>query len=246
MKDLTLRTAITAGIAIVVLCSTSAFAASAPPYPGPTLKGERVEQTDSGEGYSKTVVWDVYYAKDSRAKVVAFYKQKGFKVIRDDQGDTVLASPGAADWAVVVHTSGNDSDFFGPLEDEVMQQGGMQAAGLVGTAHTRKDLEAVKAKYGFLATEAFIPDGSISDRLSACEDRINAEMDNFNDESESIDQKMQQLAMQGRYDAMQKLANQRMAQGMGGSTASHWDAWIACYEALARDAYRSEIRIRVR
>lgn len=231
--------------------SVANAAGPAPLYTGPTVQGEQTSELIAGEGDDYTLVWDVYYTKDTKDKVVAFYEANMAKKSSYDFETTMFTGPDGSPLkyqAVMVRIPDNgidEGDLFDPLRKEVSKdQGGVGHGG-----RTQADLKAAMARYGYLAEEAFFPDFSAADKLAACKEKVESGETGAAEDSLALQNKLQELAMQGRFAEMQQYMGQaqdmtsNMQQAVG---ASQWDGWIGCLDELVEGAYRVQIEIRVK
>ena len=228
-----------------------ASAAPAPLYPGQMVSGGENTATIDGEGGGETRTYKIYYTRDPLNKVVAWYEGKMQK--KSDVGTNRISFNGprgsSLEYDAVIiwrNDSGiTESDILDPLEEEIASG----AAGVVKTSHTRKDLEAVKAKYVYLADEAFFPSFSAEEKLAACKEKMGGGVSGAQQDQVSLQTKLEELARQGRFAEMQQYMSQ--AQKLTSNTTqamsvSHWDEWIACLDEIDAGAFRSAISIRIK
>jgi len=228
----------------------SAGQGTAPLYPGQVVSGGENTGTIGGEGGGETRTYKIYYTRDPLNKVAAWYEGKMPEKSSDSTNRIAFNGSRGSSLeydAVVVwrNESGiTESDILDPLEEEIASG----SAGVVKTNYTRKDLEAVKAKYGYLADEAFFPHFSAEEKLAACQEKMESGVSSAQQGQVSLQTKLEELARQGRFAEMQQYLEQ--AQNMASNTTqamsvSHWDEWIACLDKIDAGAFRAGISIRV-
>ncbi len=229
----------------------SAGQGAAPLYPGPVVSGGENTATIDGEGGGETRTYKIYYTRDPLGKVVAWYEGKMPDQSSDGTNRIVFNGPRGSSLeydAVVIwrNDSGiTESDIVDPLEGEIASG----AAGVVKTDHTWKDLEAVKAKYGYLADEAFFPHFSAEEKLAACKEKMGGDVGSAQQDQVSLQTTLEELARQGRYAEMQQYmsqAKQLTSNTTQAMSVSHWDEWIACLDEIDAGAFRSAISIRIK
>lgn len=241
----------TIAAAVILLGGQWASAGPAPLYPGQVVSGGENTATVDGEGGGETRTYKIYYTRDPLNKVVAWYEGKMPKKSYD--GTNRIGFNGSRGSsleydAVVIwrNDSGiTESDILDPLEEEIASG----SAGVVKTSHSRKDLEAVKAKYGYLAEEAFFPRFSAEEKLSACKEKMGGGVSSAQQDQVSLSTKLEELARQGRFAEMQQYmsqAKQLTSNTTQAMSVSHWDEWIVCLDKIDAGAFRAGISIRIK
>jgi len=229
----------------------SAGQGAAPLYPGPVVSGGENTATIDGEGGGETRTYKIYYTRDPLGKVVTWYEGKMPDKSSDGTNRIVFNGPrgSALEYGAVViwrNDSGlTESDILYPLEGEISSG----TAGVVKTDHTRKDLEAVKAKYGYLADEAFFPSFSAEEKLAACQEKMESGLGSAQQDQVSLQTTLEELARQGRFAEMQQYmsqAKQLTSNTTQAMSVSHWDEWIACLDKIDAGAFRAGISIRIK
>ncbi|GBE14141.1 MAG TPA: hypothetical protein ENH32_01130 [Proteobacteria bacterium] len=224
---------------------------TAPLYPGPVVSGGENTATIGGEGGEETRTYKIYYTRVPLNEVAAWYEGKMPEKSSDNTNRIVFNGPRRSSLeydAVVVwrNESGiTEYDILDPLEEEIA----LGAAGVVKTNYSRKDLEAVKAKYGYLADETFSPHFSAEERLAACQEKMESGVASAQQDQMSLQVKLGDLARQGRFEEMQQYLSQ--AQNVTSNTTqamsvSHWDDWVGCLSELEPEVFRAEILIRIK
>ncbi len=238
-------------VAGILLGSQWASAAPAPLYPGQMVSGGENTATIDGEGGGETRTYKIYYTRDPLNKVAAWYEGKMPK--KSYVGTNRIGFNGTKGSfleydAVIIwrNDSGiTESDILDPLEEEIASG----TAGVVKTSHSRKDLEAVKGKYVYLADEAFFPHFSADEKLAACKEKMGGGVSGAQQDQVSLQKKLEELARQGRFAEMQQYmsqAKQLTSNTTQAMSVSHWDEWIACLDEIDAGAFRSAISIRIR
>lgn len=229
----------------------SAGQGPAPLYSGPAVEGEQRSVVLDGEGENTTRIFRVFYTRDTLEKVAAYYTGKmpkktsssPTKVEFNGPENTPLEYDAVTVWRPDSGLS--EFDILDPLREEM----GKEQGGVVNGHHTRDDLEAVKAKYGYLAEEAFFPDFSPKEKLEACKQKMGSGVDSAKQGQLSYQAKMQELASQGRFAEMQEYLSQAQnltSNTMQAMSVSQWDVWTGCLSELEAKMFRAEILIRIK
>ena len=235
----------------ILLGGQWASAGPAPLYPGQVVSGGENTATIDGEGGGETRTYKIYYTRDPLNKVAAWYEGKMPEKSLDSTNRIVFNGPRGISLeydAVVIwrNDSGiTESDILDPLEEEIASG----AAGVVKTSHSRKDLEAVKAKYVYLADEAFFPHFSAEEKLAACKEKMGGGVSSAQQDQVSFSTKLEELARQGRFAEMQQYmsqAKQLTSNTTQAMSVSHWDEWIVCLDKIDAGAFRAGISIRIK
>ncbi|MFV1956905.1 MAG: hypothetical protein ACC669_03935 [bacterium] len=234
-----------------VIDSAAHAAGTAPVYPGQVVSGGENTGTIYGERGEETLTYKIYYTRDPLGKVVAWYEGKMPKKSSDSANRIAFNGPRGSSLeydAVVVWRNESritEYDIVDPLEKEIALGG----AGVVKTNYTRKDLEAVKAKYGYLADEALFPHFSAEEKLAACKEKMGSGVRNAEQDHLSLQTKLEELVRQGRFAEMEQYMSQAQeltSNTIQAMTVSHWDEWIACLDELEAGAFRAAISIRIK
>jgi len=224
---------------------------SAPMYPGQVVSGGEKTEIIDGEGKAETRTYKIYYTREAFGKAVAWYEGKMPKKSYESTNRISFNGRRGSSLefdAVVVWRNGSgitESDILDPLEGEIASG----SAGVVKTNHSRKDLEAVKAKYVYLADEAFFPHFSADEKLAACKEKMEGGVSGAQQDQVSLQTKLEELARQGRFAEMQQYmsqATQLTSNTTQAMSVSHWDEWIACLDEIDAGAFRSAISIRIK
>lgn len=250
MKRLFIIISILIAAVILLIPGECASQAMGPLYPGSfdTKKEKKIVI----EGVAEPRVYKIYYSKDAYKKVLQYYARKMGKKVRESHSreedfDGPKGSP--LEYSAVKITnpaSGlTEADLLDPLKKEV----GAGIGGVTKTSHTWEDIEKVKQKYGYLASEAFFPNFSPQEKLAACGKKTGSGVKTAAEDHKALQDKAQELAKQGRYKEMQQLLAGLQGAASNTTTAiseSHWDEWISCLKELDSKAYRAEIMLRVK
>ncbi len=235
----------------ILMASQWASAAPAPMYPGQVVSGGKNTAIVDGEGGGETRTYKIYYTRDPLSKVVAWYEGKMPKRFDDGTDRIAFNGPRGSSLeydAVVIWRNDpgiTESDILDPLEEEIASG----SAGVVKTNRSRKDLEAVKAKYLYLADEAFFPHFSAEEKLAACKEKMGGGVSSAQQDQVSLSDKLEELASQGRFAEMQQYmsqAKQLTSNTTQAMSVSHWDEWIACLDEIDAGAFRAGISIRIK
>jgi len=235
------------GIFLLLMLAVTCPVLAAPIYPGPLERGPEKEEWT--EGVPVPRLYQVYYTRDAFDRVVSFYrrhlKPTSTGVEEVDFDDVAAGRAGYEAVIVRRYYSGlTEQTLFDPLQEEMTAV----AAGMRQGTHGQKDLDAVRAKYGYLAKFAFFPGFSAKEKLQACRRQVDSGTDTARAGIEDYGRRMEELARQGRFAEMQQLvAGRGMQESAGMQQAmkvSHWDDWVACLDDLDRHAFRTEIWVR--
>jgi len=183
-------------------------------------------------------------ARDTVDRVEEFYLSQGFKQVSKDAGrKTIKLLHMIAPHVPVTATLVYDNPYSG-LSEEDLFDGSLMMSLMTGAHHTTAELTQLNQKYAYLKRR-FYP-GDPRAVMKECRKPAKNQIAQKQMTAEERGRKMQELAMQGKFDELNAMASSFTAANQdlqNEATKDRWGDEIKCLKKLDKESFKVQIKI---